>query len=1479
MVNYVLRLRAGENGLTQQLTPIGTALTSSLVSGVGPGIDPSQLTLSGHSLGGYLSQVYQRIFGSAGVYTYNALGVTDPNAVFFDQVIQLLGLSPGGFTSGPGENLLVPGEPAHLIGTVQGKPQIQVFSETQSTTAIDTIAAHRIGPLTDFLAVCDLFAKIDPLLNTIDPAVGIGIITDILKAESNKPARSLETALDSLRKLFQDPSPSAPTLAPTATDNREQYYQNVIGLQDRMALYAGTLAVDSLATTSNVQLAGLAQDSEAIAYRYALKELNPFAIVGNNDLYSPHNVNGELNLYSPVTGTGLTREYLADRADMLRWKNLFYQKDGDVALRGDRLESYQFTDRNIKDDRTGQDLTLTVVGRNSLLINNPARIIFGSDADETLIGSNIAAGDRLYGGGGADTLQGNQGNDYLEGGSGNDTYVWNTGDGFDTILDTDGVGRLVVNGRTVSGGIKAAQGDYVNADNLALHFEGDPIAGGVLLVNGDLRIENFTSGDLGISLSDVGTLSELQPIAQTIVVNDLKDQVVYGTDANDHFVLGGDIGGLFVGKGGDDLIEGNLFGISFLGSGGDDLIVGGSGIAGGSGIVGGAGADVLLGGAGRDTIIGDLTEGRFGPEGSFGLDGFGYDSSDQTGMFSGFGEFGVFDESRSFPGGTIEALRYILGINDSTDLSTLYNDFIDGGAGADVIDAGPGSDVVFGGGGDDSINGDIQPTIIGAEQFGISLSWFGAPGDDYLDGGDGNDWLADQHGGDDVLIGGPGNDFVVSSDPVSSEIGYSDYLEGGEGNDRLFSLNRSLNGYNTLVGGLGDDRLTIQFSSAVLEGGLGSDNYIYFSSSANRLVIDDYDDGGSLDRLYLMPSFGVPIPSSDLVLTRDEANLYLSFGEMQERITVLNWFAGSGYKIEQIVIGGFASPDGSDVITPLPGAQIYDVATIESRFTRVTDGADFLWGTGGDDQILAGGGNDTLTGNEGNDTLEGGEGDDRLTGGIGNDILLGGAGSDTYVFNLGDSVDNIADSGSTGTDTVAFGTGITPDSLSLGLGSLLIRVGSSGDAIHIEGFDPNDALSPGSIEQFSFVDGTLLTYAELLARGFDLSGTAGDDFIVGTSVDDRIDGGAGNDLIFGGAGSDTYIFGRASGQDIIENLDTTRRNTDTVRIGATVTPADIAITQAGNFITLAINGTSDQLSIRWQPEQGYGIERVEFSNRIVWDAEMIEDVARSVGNTAPTVANPLMDQAAQKDVPFWFQVPENAFHDMDQGETLGYSAALANGDPLPAWLTFDSASRTFTGTPAASDIGAISVRVRAIDFVGASAMDEFQLVVSDGGECHEMSPVGSDHYDDRNHDNGERDHEHRSTSHGSTRFDRVDDRSGRKGDRITDVLAAYFERKPRYDFEALTLELEHTERNGKSPNGHEIARRWQVVGRYASSLANEYDEDARGGADYRFNGHGLLEGGIHGGGLGDSESTGAIRRMANLQTLQGLEEGLRRLHA
>jgi hypothetical protein len=395
-------------------------------------------------------------------------------------------------------------------------------------------------------------------------------------------------------------------------------------------------------------------------------------------------------------------------------------------------------------------------------------------------------------------------------------------------------------------------------------------------------------------------------------------------------------------------------------------------------------------------------------------------------------------------------------------------------------------------------------------------------------------------------------------------------------------------------------------------------------------------------------------------------------------------------------------------------------------------------------------------------------------------------------------------------------------------------------------------------------------YEELVARGFDIVGTAADDVLQGTSVNDRFAGGAGND---------TYLFGPGSGQDVIRDIDTPGFDSDAVRLSSDIALTDIAVGRSGDFITLSISGTSDWLSIYNQPEQGYGVERVEFSGGVVWDAATLLAMSAGSTNTAPTVANPLMDQIVQKDVPFGFRVPEDAFRDIDQGDILNYSAALANGDPLPAWLAFDSASRQFTGSPTASDIGAISVRVTATDLAGSSATDAFQIVVSDSGECRNSNPVESGYRDHCDHDREGRDHEHRPASQGRKRADWDDHDWSRKKDRVNDFLAAYLDRKTYYDFETLALELEQADWIGEARSGQEIARRWQVVRGYASALSSEREEDAWGGVDYRFSEHGLVGTNTLPGRPGYSESTGQMHHTANLQALQGLEEGFCRLQA
>ncbi|WP_353932879.1 putative Ig domain-containing protein [Okeanomitos corallinicola TIOX110] len=107
----------------------------------------------------------------------------------------------------------------------------------------------------------------------------------------------------------------------------------------------------------------------------------------------------------------------------------------------------------------------------------------------------------------------------------------------------------------------------------------------------------------------------------------------------------------------------------------------------------------------------------------------------------------------------------------------------------------------------------------------------------------------------------------------------------------------------------------------------------------------------------------------------------------------------------------------------------------------------------------------------------------------------------------------------------------------------------------------------------------------------------------------------------------------------------------------------------------------------------------------------VEDVNND--NNAPTVENEIPNQTATEDTTFNFIIPENTFADVDAGDVLSYSATLANGNPLPSWLSFDAATRTFSGTPANENVGNFNVQVIATDSQGATVNDVFTITVED----------------------------------------------------------------------------------------------------------------------------------------------------------------------
>ena len=71
------------------------------------------------------------------------------------------------------------------------------------------------------------------------------------------------------------------------------------------------------------------------------------------------------------------------------------------------------------------------------------------------------------------------------------------------------------------------------------------------------------------------------------------------------------------------------------------------------------------------------------------------------------------------------------------------------------------------------------------------------------------------------------------------------------------------------------------------------------------------------------------------------------------------------------------------------------------------------------------------------------------------------------------------------------------------------------------------------------------------------------------------------------------------------------------------------------------------------------------------------------------------------------------FLDTDPGDALTFTVTLADGSPLPSWLTVDAASARLVGTPGARDAGIFRFRLVATDASGASAVDDFELTVLD----------------------------------------------------------------------------------------------------------------------------------------------------------------------
>jgi Ca2+-binding RTX toxin-like protein len=140
--------------------------------------------------------------------------------------------------------------------------------------------------------------------------------------------------------------------------------------------------------------------------------------------------------------------------------------------------------------------------------------------------------------------------------------------------------------------------------------------------------------------------------------------------------------------------------------------------------------------------------------------------------------------------------------------------------------------------------------------------------------------------------------------------------------------------------------------------------------------------------------------------------------------------------------------------------------------------------------------------------------------------------------------------------------------------------GDSGDNI-LAGVAGNDTLIGGDGNDTLYGDGTI--HADTHGTGFSGpivtvadSGAAGNDVLIGGKGNDSLYGGAGNDVMSGGQGQDVFVFGGASGDDVITDFG---GGQDTILFEAESGVTDfsqLTFTKSGNSVIVTW-GTDDSI--------------------------------------------------------------------------------------------------------------------------------------------------------------------------------------------------------------------------------------------------------------------------------------------------------------
>ena len=534
--------------------------------------------------------------------------------------------------------------------------------------------------------------------------------------------------------------------------------------------------------------------------------------------------------------------------------------------------------------KNGDDLIFAEAGNDTIISGDGNDTIYGGDGNDKIVatkGSNY-----LDGGNGNDSIQGSNtsnvnetiigglGNDSINGGYANTLYIYNLGDGDDTIVEAGGNDTILF-------------GEGISTNNIIFYGENNDLIISFLNESGSIRIKDGISNSNKIiehfKFSDDSELTYSQVLellnnqgtnGDDVITGSNTSDIINGLNGNDtiNALSGNDT--IYTGNGNNIVNAGSGNDIIFAGSGNDSIVAenGNDTIYGGNGndtIIASNDSNYIDGGAGNDSIIGSNTQNAndtiIGGAGNDSING-GYANSlyiynlgdgndtiiDNRGEDTIlFGE-GVTQANIQFKGenndliisfkdnaGSIRIKEALSNSNkiiehfifsDNTELThsqvlELLN--IYGTESTDFIIGSNVAETIYGYGGNDSISA--------------------LKGDDLIYAGAGNDTI-EAGEGNDTVFGGSGNDSIIAGNG-------SDYLDGGDGNDTIMGSTTS-NATDTIIGGLGNDYLNGKNANSLYLFNLGDGidtiydesgtDSILFNSDVSKQNIAVFKDGNNL---------------------------------------------------------------------------------------------------------------------------------------------------------------------------------------------------------------------------------------------------------------------------------------------------------------------------------------------------------------------------------------------------------------------------------------------------------------------------------------------------------------------------------------------------------------------------------------------------------------------------------------------------------